>query len=146
MAIVIKKPYASRTRVPFDTGSDSRAKQSFKEESDINTIMAKYMKTGVLEHVKENAGQYMDLPVGVDYQASMNIVIAAGEAFDSLPGSVRRRFENNAVQFLEFMDDPEMIEESVEIGLRERMPDEVIEPMLDPLEPPAEIPAEAPPE
>lgn len=127
--IIIKKPYDKSVRQRFDTGTDSRTKQSFRDESDINNIMDKYMKTGVMDYVKENPGQYIDLPDVMDYQNSMNLVIAAGEAFDGLPGTVRKRFENNAVQFLEFMHDPDMMEESVELGLRERVPDE---PVLDP--------------
>lgn len=144
MAVLIKKPYAKHERQRFDTGSDSRAKQSFKDESDINNIMAKYLKTGVLDYVKENAGQYLDLPEGMDYQSAMNITIAAGEAFDNLPGSIRKRFDNNAVEFLDFMNDEDTLEEQVELGLREKMPEEV-EPPLDPMDQPAE-PAAPPPE
>lgn len=142
--VKIRKPYERRERVGFDTGDDSRAKQSFKDESDINNIMAQYMRTGVITHMKENEGQYIDLPEGVDYQSALNMVIAAGEAFDSLPGSVRQRFQNNAVEFLDFMDDPDNIEESVELGLREREAP-VIEPILDPPASPPEEPA-VPPE
>lgn len=117
-------------------------KQSFQDESNINTIMQKYVKTGVIDYVKDHPGNFVDLPLVEDYQAALNVVIKAGEAFDELPGSVRRRFENNAVGFLEFMDDPEKMEESVELGLRERI--EVVEPVLDPPATPPEEPALAP--
>lgn len=135
-AIKIRKPYERHPRVTIDTGTVSRVKQSFKDETDINAIMARYIKTGVLDHIKENPGIYADLPVGADYQEALDIVIAAGEAFDELPGTVRRRFQNNAVQFLEFMDDPEMVEESYELGLR--IKEVVVEPPLEP-EPLAEV-------
>lgn len=97
----------------------SMAKQSMKDECDINNILKQYQKTGVIEHVKENAGRFVDLPDVPDYQEALNIVIAAGEAFDNLPGSVRQRFNNDAVAFLDFMDNDENVDESVELGLRE---------------------------
>ncbi len=100
-------------------GDKSCAKQSFKDECDINNILKQYQKTGVINHVKENAGQYVDLPEVPDYQEAMNLVIAAGGAFDSLPGSVRQRFNNNAVTFLDFMNDEENMAESIQLGLRE---------------------------
>lgn len=143
MALVIKKPYGRHERQRFDTGTESRTKQSFKDESDINLIMAKYLKTGVLEHVKKNPGQYLDLPEGLDYQNALNIVIAAGEAFDKLPGNVRQRFDNNAVAFLEFMNDEDTIEEQLELGLREEIV--VVEPPLEEPASPVEEP-QAPPE
>lgn len=103
----------------------SRAKQSMKDECDINNILRQYQKTGVIEHVRQNQGQYVDLPETPDYQEAMNIVIAAGEAFDGLPGSVRQRFDNNAEAFLTFMDNEENFEESVELGLRERIEEDL---------------------
>lgn len=144
MAVKIRKPYEAHQRLRFDTGEESRTKQSFKEESDINTIMKQYLKTGVLDHVKDRPGLFLDLPESIDYQSAMNIVIEAGKKFDDLPGSVRKRFDNSAVAFLDFMNDPENIEESVELGLREKV-EEVIEPMLDPPDSPVEEPT-APPE
>lgn len=145
MALEIKKPYGKHQRQRFDTGRDSRTKQSFREESDINNIMAKYIKTGVLTHMAENAPQYVDLPESIDYQEALNMTIAAGEAFDSLPGSIRERFDNNAVAFLQFMEDENTLEEQVELGLRERV-SEVVEPVLDPPASTPEEPAVPPPE
>lgn len=98
---------------------ESRAKQSMKDECDINNILRQYQKTGVLNHTRENAGQYVDLPNVPDYQEALNIVIAAGEAFEQMPGSLRQRFGNSAEEFLNFMDDDGNIDESVELGLRE---------------------------
>lgn len=138
-SLLIRKPYGPRYRLPFDTGSVSRTKQSFQDESDINNILKKYLKTGVMEHVRENEGQYIDLPEVPDYQEALNIVIRGREAFDSLPGSVRERFQNNAEDFLGFMNDPANMEESVELGLRE-LPEVDEEP---PVEPPTAEPPSA---
>jgi len=113
---------------------ESRAKQSMKDECDINNILRQYQKTGVINHVRDNPGQYVDLPEVPDYQEALNIVIAAGEAFDSLPGSVRQRFNNDAATFLEFMDEENNYDESVELGLREPEEEEepeIVEPVVE---------------
>jgi len=121
--LLIKKPYDKSIPHLMGEPGKSRAKQSMKDECDINNILRQYQKTGVIEHIRENQGQYIDLPEVPDYQEAMNIVIAAGEAFDSLPGSVRQRFDNNAEAFLSFMDDEANLDESVELGLREKIED-----------------------
>lgn len=119
----IRKPYDESIPVRTGPPGESMAKQYMRDECDINNIMRQYQKTGVIDHVRENQGQYVDLPQTIDYQEALNIVISAGEAFDSLPGSVRQRFDNDALQFLDFMDDDSNLDESVKLGLRE-----VIEP------------------
>lgn len=116
----IRKPYEASIPAPMAEPGQSMAKQYMKDECDINNILRQYQKTGVINHVKENQGQYVDLPQTIDYQEALNIVIGAGEAFDNLPGSVRQRFNNDASAFLEFMDDEKNMDESYELGLRER--------------------------
>lgn len=130
---MIKKPYVKHERVRVRIEGPSRTKQSFQDDSDINLIMAKYVKTGVIEHMREHAGQFIDLPDPMDYQEALNITIAAENAFEGLPGNIRGRFDNDAVEFLAFMDDPDTIQEQVELGLREEMPELPVQPPLDPM-------------
>ena len=40
----------------------SLTKQSFKDECNINNIMSKYMKDGLIGHVNKHQGRYDDLP------------------------------------------------------------------------------------
>lgn len=100
----------------------------------------------MIDHVRDNPGQFVDLPEVMDYQEALNVVIKAGEAFDELPGNIRRRFDHNAVEFLQFMNDPENFDESVELGLREVIEPVVVDPVLDPPASPPEEPAAPPPE
>lgn len=78
--------------------------QSDAESCDINVIVARYHKTGVIEHVRENAGLFVDLPPSLEYQDALGIVKAAGEAFAMMPAEIRAQFNNNAQQFLAFAD------------------------------------------
>ena len=50
----------SPRRVKYFTTGESRTRQEFKEECDINNIMRKYKQSGLVEHVKEYGGRYGD--------------------------------------------------------------------------------------
>jgi len=97
----------------------SMTKQSHKEECDINNIIKQYQVTGIVAHISEKAasGAYVDLPDPLDFQQSLNLVMEAQASFDSLPSSVRSRFENDPTRFLEFMQNPENQEEMISLGL-----------------------------
>ena len=58
-------------RVRFECVGPLMTKQSFKEECDINTIMAQYENTGLVTHVKEHQGNYLDVAFGFDFHESM---------------------------------------------------------------------------
>lgn len=131
MEPIIRKAY-ERQRSDFNTIGKSATKQSFKDECDINTILKKYRKSGLLEHVSQYQGKYADLSEPTDYQTALNIVIQATAAFDSLPSNIRKRFANNPGAFLEFADNPDNQEEMIKLGLATRKPSE-------------EVPAEVPP-
>lgn len=135
MEAKIRSAYGIHERVPFINRGKSRAKQSFKEECDINNILTKYVKTGVLEHIRDNKGLYIDLPDQMDYQEALDTVLRGREAFVGLPGSIRQRFENDPLAFLDFMRDPKMLEESYELGLRVKEPDGDLGPDLPAEEP-----------
>lgn len=121
----IRSAFSPRLQVTFDqsipdpiTGElqVSMTKQSFAQESEINNIMAKYEKTGLIEHVKAHSG-YADMPAGLDYQAALQMTIEADIAFNELPALVRKEFDNDPFQFLEFVADPDNVERMGELGL-----------------------------
>lgn len=117
--------YGPHIRVKFDqsipdpiTGEVqvSRTKQSFAQESEINNIMRKYEKTGLIEHVKDHSG-YADMPPGIEYQDALQLTIDAQLAFDGLPANIRKEFNNDPFDFLSFVEDPENIDRMAELGM-----------------------------
>lgn len=91
--------------------------QSHKDDCDVNNILAKYTKTGLLPSVSTE-GLYMDISEVGDYQEHMNNLVAAQEAFAALPSRVRERFRNNPAELVDFCSDPNVSkEELVELGL-----------------------------
>jgi len=125
-----------RMRVQFHPVGESLTHQSMKDECDINRIMLKWQKTGVIDHAKTFEGQYADFThVTGDYQEHMNAVIQANEMFGTLPSTVRKRFNNDPGEFLEFVGDPDNLEEMQRLGLSKTPLSEPSEVVDDPTPP-----------
>jgi len=112
-----KKPYDAPVRSQITTGESPHVQQHFKRECDINNIMKKYQKTGLLDHVSQFQGDYTDLTDVPTYQDALNKVITANQAFSTLPSSVRKRFQNDPAAFLTFVSDENNREEMEQMGL-----------------------------
>ncbi len=124
-----KIPYTPHERQHPKIDPKSMTHQSMAPECDINTIMQKYERTGVLEHRNNYEGQYGDFADGpLDYHESMNSVIAADEMFQTLPARIRRRFHNDAGAFIDYATNPENQDELIELGLATRLPELLIDP------------------
>lgn len=108
-------------RIQFATTGDSLTRQASKQECDINRIMAKFEKTGVLEHRNTFEGQYGDfIDTPQDYHEAIQQVMDAQEMFMSLPSKLRRRFGNDPAEYLDFVSDPKNLDQMVEMGLAKR--------------------------
>lgn len=93
-----------------------RTKQSMKEECDINTIMARYVRTGTVAHVAKYGGSY-GFASAQSFQDAINVVKKAEQMFSELPAKVRARFRNQPAEFLAFVQDEKNTAEAVELGL-----------------------------
>lgn len=117
-----RKPYEGRARVSVGFLLPSMTKQSFKAECDINQILRKWQKTGLVEHVAQFDGRYDDVSGVVDYQDALGQVMAAEEAFASLPSGLRKRFENDPGKFMDFVLNDKNREEMRALGLLKEDP------------------------
>lgn len=95
----------------------SMTKQSEAAACDINLIMKRYEKSGVISHLNRYQGSYEDVSSGISYQEARNQVIRADAAFMSLPAHIRTRFMNDPGKFLEAVSDPSRHAELVELGI-----------------------------
>lgn len=92
------------------------AKQEFKEETDINTIVERFHITGELpENVR--APTHQDFLGIFDFQDAMNAIVQAREAFQQMPANVRYRFHNDPAEFVDFCSDPNNKAELGKLGL-----------------------------
>ncbi len=119
--------YGPAPRVRKHFPLPSLAKQSFRDECDINWIMARFEKTGLVNHLNTHQGNYGSFIGFEDYHTSMNQILAAETSFMTLPARVRAKFENDAAEFLRFAQDPKNLPEMVEMGLAHKRPSEAVE-------------------
>ncbi len=121
MTHLLRSSYSKKAPIRLNFIGPGRTKQSFQEETDINTIMARFVKTGMLEFVNKHNPQYGDVS-NVDFQTSMETVAKSREMFADLPAKIRDRFNNDPAELLEFLDNPENKEEAVLLGLAKPAP------------------------
>lgn len=118
MKKIVKRQDGS-TKVITENVEPSLAQQSMKDICDINKIMAKYHKTGMITHLAKKRGQYVDLSSVKDYQTSLQTVIDAQAAFMTLPSGVRKKFQNDPQEIIAFLADPKNKQEAIDLGLIE---------------------------
>lgn len=105
---------------PVDTIPEgpSLTRQEFADECDINVLMAQYEKTGVINHFSNGTPQYMDITeMPDDLMGSLRVMKEAETAFMRLNAQVRKEFDNDPIQFVDFATDPNNLDQLREWGL-----------------------------
>lgn len=90
-------------RPRVNTGRDTPVKQSFKEETDVNRIIAKYQQTGAVSHANRFAPRYGEAD-SQDFHKAMTLVVETQQAFDALPSALRRRFSNDPAEWVAWLE------------------------------------------
>jgi phage internal scaffolding protein len=108
---------------PNEEKSRSRAQQHFRDEVDVNNIIARYNKTGLLPLRRSTIGEFRDdLVNSLTYQEALDVVSKSEEKFAELPANIRSRFKNDPAQFLQFISDDNNAQEAYKLGLLSEKP------------------------
>ena len=91
--------------------------QSQADACDVNKIMEKYERHGLVTHVNQYEGEYADVTGAVDYHEALNIARDAEAMFMTLPSRVREEYGNDPGAFLDAVDDPGQKDRLVELGI-----------------------------
>lgn len=92
-------------------------RQEFKDECDINTIMAQYQSNGgQIFHINEMTPQYMDCTAAT-FREQMDFVAGAYSMFEELPSKIREQFDNDPAEFLDFCSQEKNRPEMAQMGL-----------------------------
>jgi len=91
--------------------------QGHKKECDVNLIIQKYDRTGLINHVNSFEAMYGDVS-SIDFRNALELNMKVGDHFNELPSDIRKRFDNDPLAFLAFLENPKNYAESVELGLR----------------------------
>lgn len=97
----------------------TKTQQHFKDSCDINKIMAKFKKTGLLPQVQRmpQYGDFSDVPT---YEEALMRIQEIDGVFGSLPARVREKFKNNPGELLNWLNDESNRQEAIELGLIEK--------------------------
>ncbi len=93
-----------------------KAKQEFKEECDVNTIVDMY-KRGAPLPVQIRPGQFADVSDLGDYKTALETVMEAEEVWNTLPLAVKEAAGGTAAGFVDFVNDPANADQLIELGL-----------------------------
>ena len=110
------KPYVDPGISFPDDKDNNRTDQSGAADADINNIVARFHKTGVLPGIDVQS-VYADVSDAPTYQEALQTIINAENQFMALDAKTRKRFSNDPSEFLEFVANPENGSELVKLGL-----------------------------
>lgn len=102
----------------------SLAKQEFKDECNINTIVERFGLTGELPQVV-NPPTYGDYTGIYDFQSAMNVIRTAQESFMELPAHVRAEFDNDPQKLLQSIEERDKGENRAKLerlGILDKLP------------------------
>lgn len=96
-------------RVRTEVTGVSLTEQHHKKSCDINTIVAKYRKTGLLDHIKTHGGTYGDV-TGMDFKEAQDLIATQKSIFTDLPATVRAKFDNDPAEYLDLVQTDEGVQ------------------------------------
>lgn len=98
--------------------SDSLVQRHFQQECDVNFIVDRYVKTGVLSHVSEIPPVFADVSdVPDDLMQSYDKIYAAEQAFMQLPSKLRKELDNDPARLGAWLQDENNRNAAIEYGL-----------------------------
>ena len=119
----VRAPWHAPGYNPIIFTEPSKTQQHFEGESNIETIVERFMGTGhlvdpmVARNRTPMQGDFTDIPA--NFQDLNNLVIKARDAFATVPAPLRAAFENDPQRFIQFVGDPANNDECIRLGLKQ---------------------------
>lgn len=110
------RTYFDRIRVAVEPGEPGKVEQAHKDACNVNTIVAKAHRTGLMPFANALA-TYGDFLDDDDYQSAMEKIKKADTAFLTLHPSLRAKFDNDPGKLLQFLSDSANKEAAIDLGL-----------------------------
>lgn len=89
-----------------DNYPDGRTKQAYKDQTDINKILAKAAKGQTISHLAKYEPVYGDFADIDDLLSAHDRLERGRQIFSELPSEVRKEFANNPAEFFRYVNDP----------------------------------------
>ena len=103
---------------------NSLTEQHHLNDVNINSIISRYDRTGVLGDPfrQYSSGVFADISDVKDFHSIQTQLCAAKESFDALPSSLRKRFDNDPLKMVEFLQNSDNDAEAIKLGLKVSKP------------------------
>ena len=95
----------------------SRTKQADMEKCDLQYQLARFQKTGLMGNLRSDEPLTGDFSEVDDLITAQNRLIDLEEQFMAMPAALRKKFDNDPLQMLEWLQKEENYEEAVKYGL-----------------------------
>ena len=96
----ILNAYSPSVRQAHPTGGKTLTERHHAKTCNINAIMAKYNKTGLVDHINRHEARYGDVS-GADFQRAQNLIAEQKTIFHELPAAVRAAYDNDPAIYLD---------------------------------------------
>lgn len=113
----VRNRFSPRVAVIHRHDGVTRTQVHFQDGCNINNILKKYKKTGVIEHVNRARAMYGDFSEYKDVAQNLDKTAKAVQLFESLPAELRNEFKNSIPGFFEFVGDAKNFDRCVELGI-----------------------------
>lgn len=114
------RPRARDSYPVLECKDPSRTKQEFRDEVNINSIMAKARRTGQLVDPglvnSSRIAQYGDFSSANTFEAAQQSILMVKDVFESLEADIRKAFDNDPAKMLAFVQNATQ-EELIDMGL-----------------------------
>lgn len=117
MGMLSKKDKSGKVVRPTHGGGESRTKQSFKDDCDINIVVERHARTGFLNTIQAPPPMYLDLASVQDWKTAMDHMTSMNTYFMELPAAVRAEFDNDPAKFTDFLAAHDAHEQLKDLGL-----------------------------
>jgi len=100
----------------------AKTQQQYKDETNPNRIVQRYVNTGELPHGNNSQPLYIDHTQFEDYTIMLNKTTELQQQFMKLHPRIRARFSNQPAELLAFLENPENRPEAEKMGLVKPLP------------------------
>ena len=116
--LVVEKRENGSKRVHTVNNEPSKTDQQYTEDCCANSILAKYAKTGQINHIAKVRGQYADVSGVEDLHGTMLKIKDMEAEFLKMSPELRAKFGNKPEGMIQWLSDPKNDEEAVKLGLK----------------------------
>lgn len=110
-----------RLQTTLDASGPVLTDQSWLKSQDINNIMKKYQKTGVLPETRAHLAQYLDVSEVPSLEDAHDMVMEARSMFMELPSDVRKLMDNDPTKLYDYCKDPKNQEFLIKRGVLDKI-------------------------